>query len=160
MAIKMDLAKYIQSARKAQGLKVTELAKRLGISKSHLSEIESGIKQPSYKLVRKIYKLLDNPEILHVYFRRTFPEIENLYKEAVLQSEAKGMLKGRVISQVLSQNIMDMFLNNSSGKKSAENTLKNIYLHAKPSPSLKKELSTILGKLKALHNKIEKDFTK
>lgn len=45
------LAEALRLMRVFHDLKQTELAERLGISKSHLSEIESGRKQPTLALI-------------------------------------------------------------------------------------------------------------
>jgi transcriptional regulator with XRE-family HTH domain len=55
------LGKALKLIRSYYDLSQTELCSRLGISNSHLSEIESGKKQPSIELLRKYSDYFEIP---------------------------------------------------------------------------------------------------
>lgn len=50
---------YIKIARLKAGLRQYDLAARLGIPPSRLSEIESGRRKPAPEIIRQILKILD-----------------------------------------------------------------------------------------------------
>ena len=54
----VKLAKYIEKIRMKRGYSMTELAKLAGISKSTISEIESGSRKLTNKMAYKIGKAL------------------------------------------------------------------------------------------------------
>ena len=54
-------------------LKQVELANMLGISKSHLSEIESGTKSPSLTLIERYADVLDMPLSSIMFFAEELP---------------------------------------------------------------------------------------
>jgi transcriptional regulator with XRE-family HTH domain len=54
-------------------LKQFELAEKLGISKSHVSEIESGLKSPSFDLMEKYSLVFKIPISAIVFFAEELP---------------------------------------------------------------------------------------
>jgi transcriptional regulator with XRE-family HTH domain len=83
------MAKALRFIRVFHDLKQTELANRLGLSKSYLSEIENGRKSPSIRLLEQyaeVFKIpvssivffaehLDNPEFLPLETERISDKI-------------------------------------------------------------------------------------
>lgn len=57
----MHPGSIIKIVRTAEALSQTALACRLGITRSYLSQVESGRKDPSYTLLRDIARVLDVP---------------------------------------------------------------------------------------------------
>lgn len=58
----------------------TETASKLGISKSHLSEIESGKKKPSYDLLEKYAEMFNMPLSSILFFAEKQSEPESVKK--------------------------------------------------------------------------------
>lgn len=54
----MDVGNEVRNARIANGLTVYALAKRLGVSTSHLYAIECGEKNPSLEMLEKMLRIL------------------------------------------------------------------------------------------------------
>lgn len=81
-----------------------ELAERLGISRSHISELESGKKKPSYDLLEKYSDVFDVPVSNLIFFSE---HIENI-KEVEL-SNFRNIIASKILS------IME-FVANKSGK--------------------------------------------
>ena len=59
------LAQALRLIRVFHDVKQNELAARLGISKSHLSEIESGRKQPRLELIERYSGRVRHSDLLH-----------------------------------------------------------------------------------------------
>lgn len=57
----MYLKLFIKEVRKEKGISLRELHKRSGVSIGHLSEIENGIKTPSFPIILRIAHALDTP---------------------------------------------------------------------------------------------------
>jgi transcriptional regulator with XRE-family HTH domain len=72
-------------------LKQVELAEKLGISKSHLSEIESGSKTPSLDIIERYSKTFGIPVSSIMFFSEN---IENAGKG----EKAKAFVASKVIS--------------------------------------------------------------
>ena len=70
------LAEALRLMRVFHDMKQNELATRLGISKSHLSEIESGKKQPTLQLVERYSSEFEIPVSSILFFS------ENLQKSS------------------------------------------------------------------------------
>jgi transcriptional regulator with XRE-family HTH domain len=65
--IPLTLGDFLKSRREAAGLSMTEMAAKLGISRSYLTRLEYGeYKRPSFALLTKVIKTLDiRPEDLY-----------------------------------------------------------------------------------------------
>lgn len=72
----------------------TELAARLGISKSYLSEIESGKKQPKIELVERYSSEFGLPVSSILFFSEN---LENPSDSAKAADKAKGVIARKVI---------------------------------------------------------------
>ena len=57
----MEVKNYIEKTRLEKGLSLSELARRSGVTKSHLHYIERGEKYPTLLVFCKIAKELDTP---------------------------------------------------------------------------------------------------
>lgn len=57
-SLRVWLGKAIRKARKGRGLKQIDLANKLGVSSSHICEIESGRKSPSVFMLNDIEKIV------------------------------------------------------------------------------------------------------
>ena len=70
----------LASERVAQGLTVSSLAKRAGISSGYLSQVETGKRNPSPPVIRRLSGALDvNPNrIFHAVGLITMPLVESL----------------------------------------------------------------------------------
>ena len=63
----MNIGNAIKQARSHFGLSQVELSERTGISQTSISQIESGVKNPSKRSIKKICDTLEIPEaILYV----------------------------------------------------------------------------------------------
>ena len=60
----MNLGKAITSVRKQLGIKQYELSEMTGISQTSLSQIETGLKRPSPRTLKKISEALQVPDSL------------------------------------------------------------------------------------------------
>ena len=69
-----------------------ELAERLEISKSHLSEIESGKKQPSLALIERYAQVFDIPASSILFFS------ENLDEEDTESQKARTMVSSKIMA--------------------------------------------------------------
>lgn len=58
-------------------LKQFELADRLGVSKSHISEIEKGYKTPSFDLIEKYSRLFNLPMSAILFFAEELPNAKS-----------------------------------------------------------------------------------
>ena len=61
MSTQSRLSRALKLTREFHNISQAELVERLGISKSHLSELESGKKSPSIELLQKYAKVFDVP---------------------------------------------------------------------------------------------------
>jgi transcriptional regulator with XRE-family HTH domain len=85
------LSEALRLIRVFHDLKQVELAEKLGISKSHLSEIESGAKTPSLEIIERYSKEFGLPVSSIMFF------VENI--EAVGKGEkAKAYIASKVIN--------------------------------------------------------------
>lgn len=98
----MDIGKQIKKLRTQSNIKSTNFAKKIEVSRVHLSNIESGIKNPSWELFFKICDALNitpkeffeeemesKPIDLFIYELRNFDDI------TITQIEAfRHVLKG------------------------------------------------------------------
>ncbi len=67
------LSEALRLIRVFHDLKQFELAKKLNISKSHLSEIETGSKTPSLELIERYSKVFDIPVSSIMLFAEQLP---------------------------------------------------------------------------------------
>ena len=54
-----ELGKLIKHRRNVLGLTVRDLSELAGISKTTISEIESGVRNPTFELLQNIFKYLN-----------------------------------------------------------------------------------------------------
>ena len=71
-------------------LKQVELAERLGVSKSHLSEIEKGSKTPSLDLIERYSREFKLPASSIMFFAEELPQ-------ARIGERARSKIAGKVI---------------------------------------------------------------
>lgn len=105
----MNIGHSIKTLRLTKGISQQELAELITISQTSLSQIESGIKRPSPKTLKKISEKLSVPEALFYIlgldendipatrkslFKHVFPAIEGLLLELV-GSEHDEMIRGK-----------------------------------------------------------------
>ncbi len=67
----ITLGQMLKSLRKCEGLKISELAERLGVNKQFLSAVENNKKQVGIEFIKQIASILDTPAdtLLEIYFR-------------------------------------------------------------------------------------------
>lgn len=85
------LGEALRLIRIFHDLKVVELATMLGVSPSHVSEVENGKKQPSLELVNKYAKAFETTPSMIMFFA------EDLSKNGSLKDRAKSGLRAGLI---------------------------------------------------------------
>ncbi|MEM8824354.1 MAG: helix-turn-helix transcriptional regulator [Pseudomonadota bacterium] len=88
------IGEALKRIRKGNGWTVQVTADKLGVSKSHVSEIENGKKSPSYELLKSYSKEFDIPLSSLFFFEET------LERDGRFSGAARKML-GRAILQLL-----------------------------------------------------------
>lgn len=83
--------KALKAIRQFHKIKQSDLADKLFISKSYLSEIESGKKPVSYELLEKYSRIFDVPVSSLVFFS------ENLEQEGKLAKRLRLAMTGKII---------------------------------------------------------------
>lgn len=96
--------KALKIIRQFHELKQVELATQLGISKSYLSEIESGKKPTSLELLNKYSEIFDIPVSSLVFFS------ENLGKSKLSSNKFKNVVASKII------NVMEWFVDKNEKK--------------------------------------------
>ena len=89
------LSEALRLIRVFHDMKQGELAGRIGISKSHLSEIESGKKQPRIELIDRYSSEFGIPSSSILFFAEN---LENPSKSVVVAERARGVIARKVIS--------------------------------------------------------------
>ena len=89
------LTEALRLIRVYHDMKQNELAARLGISKSHLSEIESGKKQPSLQLIEHYSSEFGIPTSSILFFAE---HLENPSQSTTAASRARGVIARKVIT--------------------------------------------------------------
>ena len=89
------LAEALRLMRVFHDVKQTELAARLDISKSHLSEIESGRKQPSLVLIDRYAAEFGIPRSSILFFAES---LESPSKSANAVKRGRGVIARKVIN--------------------------------------------------------------
>jgi transcriptional regulator with XRE-family HTH domain len=97
----------LKAIRQFHGLTQAELAPKLGISKSYLSEIESDKKPVGYDLLEKYSNLFDIPVSSLVFFS------ENLGNPSALPEKFRHILAGKILT------VMEWFAARNEAKKAA-----------------------------------------
>ncbi|SET27848.1 helix-turn-helix domain-containing protein [Thorsellia anophelis] len=85
------LSKALKLIRQYHGYKQVELAEKLGISKSFLSEIEGNKKVVSVELLNKYAQIFDMPVSSLVFFS------ENIHNKNLLSSKFKKMATTKIL---------------------------------------------------------------
>ena len=88
------LSEALRLIRVFHDVKQTALAERLGISKSYLSEIESGKKQPSIDLIERYASEFGIPSSSILFFAEG---LESPSKSAIAAHRARGAIARKVI---------------------------------------------------------------
>ena len=88
------LAEALRLMRVFHDVKQTELAARLGISKSHLSEIESGRKQPTLALIERYSSVFEIPRSSILFFAEG---LEAPAQSAKAAQRGRGVIARKVI---------------------------------------------------------------
>ena len=96
--------KALKVIRQFHDMKQNELAENLEISKSYLSEIESGKKPASLELLNKYSEVFDIPVSSLVFFS------ENIGNERAISSKFKNSVAAKIV------NVMEWFVE-KNGKK-------------------------------------------
>ena len=88
------LSEALRLIRVFHDVKQVELADRLGISKSYLSEIESGKKQPKVELIERYSSEFDIPVSSILFFAES---MENPSEAATAARRARGVIARKII---------------------------------------------------------------
>ena len=88
------LAEALRLMRVFHDVKQTELAARLGISKSHLSEIESGRKQPTLALIERYSSAFGIPRSSILFFAEG---LEDPAHSADAAQRGRGVIARKII---------------------------------------------------------------
>ncbi len=89
------LSEALRLIRVFHDVKQNELAERLGISKSYLSEIEKGKKSPSMDIIQQYASEFQMPVSSILFFSE---QLDNRNKEMPEPDHLKGLIAGKVIS--------------------------------------------------------------
>jgi len=89
----MDFAKAVRICRSAHGLSQSELARRVDVSPSQISLIESGRRQPSTDLLKEISRVLDVPLPLLTLLGAESSDLTSKYQEEDIAELGKTLLK-------------------------------------------------------------------
>ena len=89
------LAEALRLIRVFHDIKQNELAGRLGISKSHLSEIESGRKQPRLELIERYSEEFGIPSSSILFFSEC---LDDPSKSTTVANRGKGVIARKVIN--------------------------------------------------------------
>lgn len=81
--------------RRYQGLNQSALAKRLGVSRSYISELESGNRTPSLDLLGRYADIFNIPISSLVFFAEALEDKENIPGRL---EKAKGVIAKKVIA--------------------------------------------------------------
>jgi transcriptional regulator with XRE-family HTH domain len=73
-------ADKLKKARHFQHMTLDELAKRVGLSKSYLSLMEKGVKEPSQETIRALARALSQNE-MEWAFTKEIPKLQKIRKE-------------------------------------------------------------------------------
>jgi transcriptional regulator with XRE-family HTH domain len=84
------IGEALRLIRVFHNLKQTEVAQKLGISKSYLSEIESGIKEPTLQLIGRYAEVFDIPPSSILFFA------ENVQNGSA--TKARRIVAGKILS--------------------------------------------------------------
>lgn len=89
------LSEALRLIRVFHDLKQNELAERLGISKSYLSEIERGKKSPSMEVIQQYASEFRMPVSSILFFSE---QLSNTNRELPKPEHLQGLIAGKVIS--------------------------------------------------------------
>lgn len=89
------LSEALRLIRVFHDMKQVELADRLGISKSYLSEIESGKKEPKLDLIERYASEFDIPTSSILFFSEG---LTNPSQSALSAARAKGIIARKIIN--------------------------------------------------------------
>lgn len=84
------IGEALRLIRVFHNIKQTEAASKLGISKSYLSEIESGVKEPTLQLISRYAEVFDIPASSILFFA------ENVESER--PTKARRIVAGKILS--------------------------------------------------------------
>lgn len=89
------LSEALRLLRVYHDMKQKDLAKKLGLSSSHVSEIESGNKTPSLEVVQKYAALFKIPVSSIMFFSE---QIEGVSTKSAIETRAKNAIASKIIS--------------------------------------------------------------
>jgi transcriptional regulator with XRE-family HTH domain len=89
----MDFAKAIRICRSAHGLTQGQLAKRLKISPSQVSLIESGDRQPSMEVLKNVSRVLNVPLPLLTLLGSEPEDLKDVDTDEEIAALAKTLLR-------------------------------------------------------------------
>lgn len=72
----MNIGQALIKARKDKGLRQNEVAKRIKISQTYLSQIENGSKVPAIEMISKLAKCYDIPFAVMAWYSITEQDIK------------------------------------------------------------------------------------
>jgi transcriptional regulator with XRE-family HTH domain len=92
------LSEALRLIRVFHDLNQSELAKQIEISKSYLSEIEGGKKEPSLELIKKYSSKFNIPVSSIMFFAENLEAEDSISKQA---RKAKGVIANKIINFLL-----------------------------------------------------------
>jgi len=164
MGLKLPLGKHIYTARLHVGMSVTELAKKVGVSKTHISRIENERNEkgryPSTSLIHKISRVLNSPDLFNVYLERKFPELKTVHEDKVLFNKAKQRGYGNAISDNYIVHLEKVLVGKISEAEAVESFFDDPVMEKLPqnNPTFRKRLQAIFKKSLQLYREIRKQF--
>lgn len=89
------LSEALRLLRVYHDMKQKDLAEKLGLSSSHVSEIENGNKTPSLEVVQRYATLFKIPVSSIMFFSE---QIEGASRKSAIESRAKNAIASKIIS--------------------------------------------------------------
>ena len=94
----MNIAYALKESRKFKGWKQIEMAEKVGISQTYLSQIETGAKKPSTTLIEKFCKVLGVP--IQMIFSLGMDESDVPKEKRDLYAQLKPVMNG-LVAQIM-----------------------------------------------------------
>lgn len=86
------LNQALKIIRTSENLSLSEASKRLNLSKSHISELENGLKNPSLETIQKYSEAFDIPASSILFFSEQMDQ-----KEGKISKKLRNYLSDKII---------------------------------------------------------------
>lgn len=145
-------------ARERANMTAVELARRVGVSKAHISRIEHGAKFPSWHMIKKIAKVVNHEDLIYTFIVRGFPDLEDIFTD-IKSRRARFAYDDTTIQQAFVDSIPDLFKNNKKDKEISLDILKSINFETQ-NEKLLSRLEDVIKKLRSLRKDLRGQLKK